>query len=73
MLLEYNIRFYVFELSQDSESSALQAAAVTGLLGLEDNTRSGFDWVKHLHTPQKLLITEDNLDGMESSKKKLMK
>lgn len=39
----------------------------------EGGARSGFDWVKHLQTPQKLSNNENPGDGIESCKKKLMK
>ncbi|XP_045126328.1 uncharacterized protein LOC123513302 isoform X2 [Portunus trituberculatus] len=55
------------DISEENESSA----PATSLLVLDSNTRSGFDWVKHLQTPKKLL--NDDVDGMESTKKKLLK
>ncbi|MPC45786.1 hypothetical protein E2C01_039491 [Portunus trituberculatus] len=59
------------EWSSSDEEENESSAPATSLLVLDSNTRSGFDWVKHLQTPKKLL--NDDVDGMESTKKKLLK
>ncbi|XP_050693860.1 DNA repair-scaffolding protein-like isoform X1 [Eriocheir sinensis] len=61
------------DVSEGIDISGAQASHDLSLLEAEGGARSGFDWVKHLQTPQKLTNDENTGDGVESCKKKLMK